>query len=185
MHFKRLLFTACITATTLVAGAQKKTFSQEELLAGKLPKDFTYTLPQVVKWVDDEHVELYQKIYPDTAYRTYTMDVKTGTLTVKNDGGAPSRGPGMASPYAKSIISKDNDLFVKAGGVEKRITNDKAEEKNPMFSPDSNYVAFTRNNNLFTVNLATGKENQLTTDGTATTLNGYASWVYFEEIFSN
>jgi dipeptidyl-peptidase-4 len=89
----------------------------------------------------------------------------------------------MASPYAKSIISKDNDLFVKAGGVEKRITNDKAEEKNPMFSPDSNYVAFTRNNNLFTVNLATGKENQLTTDGTATTLNGYASWVYFEEIF--
>lgn len=183
MHFKRLLFTACITATTLVAGAQKKTFSQEELLAGKLPKDFSYTLPQVVKWVDDEHVELYQKIHPDSAYRTYTMDVKTGTLTVKNEGGAPSRGPGMPSPFAKSIITKDNDLFVKAGGVEKRITNDKDEEKNPMFSPDSNYVAFTRNNNLFTVNLATGKENQLTTDGTATTLNGYASWVYFEEIF--
>ena len=141
MHFKRLLFTACIIATTLVAGAQKKTFSQEELLAGKLPKDFFNSLPLVLKWVDDEHAEMYQKIHPDSAFKTYIMEVKTGALTLKTEGGAPSRGPGMASPYAKSIITKDNDLFVKAGGVEKRITNDKAEEKNPMFSPDSNYVA--------------------------------------------
>jgi dipeptidyl-peptidase 4 len=43
-------------------------------------------------------------------------------------------------------------------------------------------VAFTRNNNLYTINLATKKETQLTNDGTDVILNGYASWVYFEEI---
>ncbi|MFX9038877.1 DPP IV N-terminal domain-containing protein, partial [Acinetobacter baumannii] len=80
-----------------------------------------------------------------------------------------------------SIYTKENDLFFSNNGVEKRLTNDKDEEKNPTFSPDSNYVAFTKNNNLYSINLASGKITQLTTDGNFTTLNGYASWVYYEE----
>ncbi|MCD8539715.1 MAG: DPP IV N-terminal domain-containing protein, partial [Leadbetterella sp.] len=56
-------------------------------------------------------------------------------------------------------------------------------EKTPTFSPDSNYIAYTKDNDLYSYSLKTQKETRLTTDGTKTILNGYATWVYWEEIF--
>ena len=53
---------------------------------------------------------------------------------------------------------------------------------NPTFSPDSTKVAFTRSNDLWVRDVASGSERQLTFDGDELTLNGYASWVYYEEI---
>lgn len=88
-----------------------------------------------------------------------------------------------AVPPAKSVSVKNKDLFYKNGSEEKQITFDKAEEMNPTFSPDSVYIAYTKNNDLYTYNLLTQKETRLTNDGSSTTLNGYASWVYWEEIF--
>lgn len=185
MNWKHLLLTAAIGSTVLVARAQKINFSQADLLANKLPGNFMNSLPLVVKWVDDDHVVLNQKMGSDTAAKNYLLDIKTGVFTETMEAGSivQGRGPAAPSAFAKTIVVKDNDLFYIANGVEKRLTNDKAEEKNPTFSPDSNFIAFTRNNNLFTYNLGTNKETQLTSDGTNTTLNGYASWVYYEEIF--
>ncbi|MBY0480518.1 MAG: S9 family peptidase [Chitinophagaceae bacterium] len=180
MNWKHVLLTAFVGSIGLVAGAQKISFSQADLLANKIPKNFMNSLPQTVKWVDDEHVILNQKIHPDSSFKKYLLDVKTGKFTEANENAS---GGSSSSFGTKQIIVKDNDLFYKVGGVEKRLTNDKAEEKNPTFSPDSNYVAYTKNNNLYTYNIVAGKENQLTTDGTATMLNGWASWVYYEEIF--
>ncbi len=180
MNWKHVLLTAFVGSMGLVAGAQKISFSQADLLANKIPKNFMNSLPQTVKWVDDEHVILNQKIHPDSAFKKYLLDVKTGKFTEANENAS---GGSSSSFGTKQIIVKDNDLFYKVGGVEKRLTNDRAEEKNPTFSPDSNYVAYTKNNNLYTYNIVAGKENQLTTDGTATMLNGWASWVYYEEIF--
>ena len=54
---------------------------------------------------------------------------------------------------------------------------------NLTFSPDSSMLAFTRDNDLWVVDIASGQETRLTTDGTETIMNGYASWVYYEEIF--
>ena len=54
---------------------------------------------------------------------------------------------------------------------------------NLTYSPDSTHLAFTRNNDLYVVDIATGKETRLTYDGSDVILNGYASWVYYEEIF--
>ena len=45
-------------------------------------------------------------------------------------------------------------------GKEIRLTNDKDREVNPVVSPDGNYVAFTKNNNLYSVNINTQKETQ-------------------------
>jgi dipeptidyl-peptidase-4 len=178
MNWKHVLFIALVGLTTIESSAQKINFSQADLLANKLPKNFLNSLPQVVKWVDDDHVILNQKNHPDSAFKKYLLDIKTGKI---NDWSEVASSVVVAS--AKQILVKENDLFYKANGVEKRLTNDKSEEKNPTFSPDSNFVAYTKNNNLYTVNISTGKENQLTTDGNSTTLNGWASWVYFEEIF--
>lgn len=57
-----------------------------------------------------------------------------------------------------------------------------SNDKNATASPDNKWVAFTRNNNLFVMEVATKKEMQLTTDGNDSIMNGYASWVYYEEI---
>lgn len=53
---------------------------------------------------------------------------------------------------------------------------------NLTYSPDSTLLAFTRDNDLYVVDIATGAERRLTSDGTDLILNGYASWVYYEEI---
>lgn len=53
---------------------------------------------------------------------------------------------------------------------------------NMTYSPDSSRIAFTRDNDLYVVDIATGVETRLTFDGTDLILNGYASWVYYEEI---
>ncbi len=54
---------------------------------------------------------------------------------------------------------------------------------NLTYSPDSTRLAFTRNNDLYVVDIASGVETRITHDGTDLILNGYASWVYYEEIF--
>lgn len=81
------------------------------------------------------------------------------------------------------------------GKKTKRIEGVKAPEKyssfplqpdgavNLTYSPDSTKLAFTRANDLWVVDIASGKETRLTHDGTETIMNGYASWVYYEEIF--
>ncbi|MFW5877796.1 MAG: S9 family peptidase, partial [bacterium] len=50
------------------------------------------------------------------------------------------------------------------------------------FSPDGSKIAFVRKNNLFWVDLNTGEEHQLTTDGEENKIiNGAPDWVYEEE----
>ena len=58
-----------------------------------------------------------------------------------------------------------------------------AQDINTTASPDSAMVAFTRANDLWIRSIATGAETRITDDGSDVILNGYASWVYYEEIF--
>jgi dipeptidyl-peptidase 4 len=50
------------------------------------------------------------------------------------------------------------------------------------FSPDGSKVAYVRANNIYVEDLQTGKITQLTADGSETTINGTADWVYEEEL---
>ncbi|HJV03010.1 MAG TPA: S9 family peptidase [Burkholderiaceae bacterium] len=52
----------------------------------------------------------------------------------------------------------------------------------PKISPRGRYVSFVRDQNLFVIELATGKEHQLTTDGGGTIHNGEAEFVAQEEM---
>ncbi|MBO4264067.1 MAG: DPP IV N-terminal domain-containing protein [Bacteroidales bacterium] len=54
---------------------------------------------------------------------------------------------------------------------------------NGVFSPDSTRQAFTRDGDLWMRDMADSTELRLTSDGGGGILNGYASWVYYEEIF--
>lgn len=57
------------------------------------------------------------------------------------------------------------------------------DARNITYSPDRKWMAYTKkDNNLYAREAATGKEIQFTNDGSEVILNGYASWVYYEEI---
>ena len=58
-----------------------------------------------------------------------------------------------------------------------------AEETNLTFSPDSTLAAFTRAGDLYIKVIKDSREVRLTRDGSSLVMNGYASWVYYEEIF--
>lgn len=144
---------------------EKKEFTFDQLFTR--PVTFTTTMPVYAGWADNEH---YLEMRNG---QTLSVDVKTG----------------KSAPYEKPVVTtssvtvRDNDIFIKnPAGEETRLTQDTAVEKNPTLSPDEKYVAFTRNNDLYAVEVATKKEVRYTNDGTDVIYNGWASWVYYEEI---
>jgi dipeptidyl-peptidase-4 len=64
----------------------------------------------------------------------------------------------------------------------KRLTSDKVPEVNARFSPDGTRIAYTKNKDLYVYDLVKGNETRFTSDASDKIYNGYASWVYFEEI---
>ena len=54
--------------------------------------------------------------------------------------------------------------------------------EDPKISPDGRWVSFVRNYDLWVVNVATGKERQLTRGGREELMNGRLDWVYPEEL---
>ncbi|QJW91218.1 S9 family peptidase [Spirosoma taeanense] len=90
------------------------------------------------------------------------------------------------------ITTEDEPIYRRSSRAEffvydlttKRLTplSRGGKQQYAQFSPDGKQVAFVRDNNLFVVELATGKETQLTTDGKRNeVINGGADWVYEEE----
>jgi dipeptidyl-peptidase 4 len=53
----------------------------------------------------------------------------------------------------------------------------------PELSPTGEHIAFVRNNNLWILDCQSGKETQLTDDGSTELLNGILDWVYQEELY--
>ncbi|MFY7651368.1 MAG: DPP IV N-terminal domain-containing protein [Chitinophagaceae bacterium] len=169
-----VLFAFCLCPLFLIA--QKKQFTPAELWSGKIPNSFLQPLPVFEKWLDDDRIVYTHKKHADSATQTYVFNIKTGKT-------APFSLSKNKQTSGKMVVSRAADLYFQHNGTERKLTNDLEEEKNPTFSPDSNYIAYTKKNNLYSYNLLTNQEVQLTTDGSSTLLNGYASWVYFEEIF--
>jgi len=131
-------------------------------------------LPRFIRWIDNNQFVLNTKRGEDAAPKNYVYNLTTKQYSIA---------PAELVPTEKSVVLKKGDLFLKDNGTEVQLTFDNAEEKNPTLSPDGNYVGYTKNNNLYTLSLATKKEVAITNDGATGILNGYASWVYFEEIF--
>ncbi|MGE5243669.1 MAG: S9 family peptidase [Betaproteobacteria bacterium] len=87
--------------------------------------------------------------------------------------------------FTEALATIAGDLYVYTFAADRaaRLTYAPGEELLASFSPDGRLVAFVRDNNLFVVDVATGRENALTTDGTGLVLNGRLDWVYEEEIY--
>ncbi|ADQ17846.1 peptidase S9B dipeptidylpeptidase IV domain protein [Leadbetterella byssophila DSM 17132] len=159
--------------------AQKQALSDEALISGKLPENFLNPLPRVLKWTGDDKVIVNMKPSPSENQQNLMLNLKTG----KREDFSSDLLTKTIQPRLQVTV-KNGDLYLLSEGTEKRLTNDPEKvEKNPTFSPDSNYIAYTKENDLYAYHLKSGKEVRHTQDGTKTILNGYATWVYWEEIF--
>jgi len=135
---------------------------------------------EFVKWLGDETYILrteengelqHWKVDPATGEKDTISGKDTWTRQdyfmrgIRNEGESPTQ-------------IREGDIFV--SGVQ--ITKTDAIEQNPTISPDDRWVAYTRNGDLFLYDQEHERNTRLTNDGTDLILNGYASWVYFEEI---
>ena len=173
----KLLLLSITSLLSLGVIAQKKEFTEQQMLRGG-SANITTPLPRVLGWVDDSRLLINKKEHQDSAMKVFLVDCKTGKMTPSSaDLLKKDAGPGV------SVSLRDNDVFVSIPGQPtKQLTKTPETEVNPTLSPDKAWVGFTRKNDLYTINIASGKEYRITNDGTDLILNGYASWVYFEEI---
>jgi dipeptidyl-peptidase-4 len=166
------------------------------LLLAQRPQQ-TGSLPRIIGWTDDTHY-LYQTYDSDKRPVIQSVNIRTGRGVV-----VPSRKTDrellneslpdtisigfndIVNPDYKSVIFvRENDLFFFTKGDKelRRLTNDSIPEVNARFSPDDIKIAYTKNKDLYVYDLAAGREIRLTFDASDRIYNGYASWVYMEEI---
>ncbi len=142
-----------IFTTGHICFAQQKELSYEQIFKGA-PTNILKALP-TIQWLDNEHYLLTEKDKTSGSVTTVSVEAKTGKTTSYTPAA-----PASATNWGPS--GKD--------------------DKNITLSPDKKWIAFTRDKNLFARELATGKEIQLSTDGSEYIYNGYAAWLYYEEI---
>src|SRR5579872_182738 len=82
------------------------------------------------------------------------------------------------------LILARGDIFLwdANSGKWEQLTATPEPERDPKLSPDSRRVAFRRDHDLYTVDVANRRETRLTTNGSPTLLNGELDWVYPEEL---
>jgi dipeptidyl-peptidase-4 len=157
--------------------AQKKQLSEQQMLRNE-KTNLLSPLPQILGWVNDESFLINKKEHPDSAFKPFLVDCKTGKSTLSSTSILNKK-----ESEVYSVAIREGDIYLNfPGKAGKKLTSTPEAELNPTLSPDQEWVAFTRKNDLYTIHVASGKENRLTQDGTDLILNGYASWVYFEEI---
>ena len=154
---KKFLMLCLLGLTSFgVANAEQKekhSITIEQLSKG-LPEGVLTSKPYVVGWYDDANIIFSERKDGKSSYFLYNTKTKEKTAYQ------------MPKPKVKSSVLSElsKDL------------------KNPTFSPDSTMIAYTKDNNLYVLDVATSEHKAITTDGTDLIMNGWSSWVYYEEI---
>lgn len=150
----------------------------------------------ILGWEDDNHY-LIRELDSEGNSVVMSVDARSGKKELSEfseprrelasslpEGFTAGMGSAFSSDMQSVIISKDNDLWYFKVGAEApvRLTFDDAVENNPAFSPDAMKAAYTKGRDLYVIDINTARETRLTFDGGDKIYNGWASWVYYEEI---
>jgi dipeptidyl aminopeptidase/acylaminoacyl peptidase len=175
-----------------------KRITPEDYLANKVP-NFGGTPVRNLEWLNDGEHFLQVK-----GNKLYKVHAATGRLQPLFDPAklkaALSKLPSLDSRAIDALVhsttfqmnpQKTGFLFTHAddlyyasfdGSKAVRLTRTPAKKELARFSPDGQWVAFVREQNLYVVDITSQTERKLTTDGGGKISNGKADWVYFEEI---
>jgi len=153
--------------------------------------------PGLLKWIDDSRM-LFRTIdnegnpvITDYNCRTqksvivtdYRSDLQRQREIIP-EGVQPDADMTFADDMQAIVISRGNDLWYYSvtDTVGKKLTNDPAIEMNVKFAPGGKKIAYTREKDLYVYEFDQGRETRLTFDADDKIYNGWASWVYYEEI---
>ena len=193
------LFTALAVVISLIlclqVWAQKKRLTYKQIYQSEGPR-LTGSVPRISGWLDDscyletefigegkERKSVINKVDAATGESEVYMDYSV--YKDKLPKGFTLRGRAERTKDSNGyLLNRKGDLYyynIKEDQF-KQLTSTASDEKNPKFSPDGQYCAFTRDHNLYALDVESGLEYQLTSDGSEIIYNGWASWVYYEEI---
>lgn len=201
---KRVLAIVAALALALPLVAQKKQLTLDAIYKPSARVAFGGAVQSGFEWIDDAAF-----VWPKTDEKSELVewerfDATTGKVQplfaaaqleqALREAGVAAAGAKQAAHRKRQtfdakkdaiVLEAADDLFLYsvAKGTARRLTSTPAREEIPGFSPDGRRIAFVRDNNLFVLDLASGGERQLTTDGSAQVLNGRLDWVYEEEIY--
>lgn len=172
--------------------AQKK-LTYDQAMMNAEPRIFKPLTP-VRSWLNDENYLISESDEKTKKVSLYKVNAQTGEKTLfidyeqvqKNlpEGLQANQHVDSTNDYSSLVyVFKDNIYYysVKEERL-RRLTASSGEKKNPRLSPNGKCIAYTQNNNLYALDIESGLIHQLTLDGSETIYNGWASWVYFEEI---
>lgn len=183
-----IVFMVCLGGLAWAGALKDLSFEQAYLNQGE---KLLAPNPDVKEWCDDDHY------YQEKDGKLFKVAAATGKAVPVLD---PDRYKELLGENAPGLLAAERTkdlsrfLFVTAGdiylfsrsegknGKYERLTRTEGVEENPKFSPDGRKLAFTRSGNLYVYDIASGLTTALTEDGSESILNGYASWIYYEEI---
>jgi dipeptidyl-peptidase-4 len=184
-----------MTLCSVIAVAQdKKPIGFEHIFDGTFsPKNV-----QNVRWMDDG--EYYSATRNNQIIRYNIIDGTEQVLFNGNEftnaGGDTIRVQGyqFSSDESKLLIKTDVEqiwrrstrenyyVYELESGDFSKLTASDEKQQYAELSPSADRAAYVRNNNLFWVDLSTGEETKITSDGEFNKIiNGAADWVYEEE----
>jgi dipeptidyl-peptidase-4 len=142
-------------------------------------------------WADDTHYYRFKdnKLFKVNAKNGKALAVldPSKNKDLQDHAFNPDRSADKTGDYNKFLFVKEGTFFLFLRQENKLLTlfnipGSEGEPENPRLSPDGTEIAYTLKGNLFVFDIPTGKKIQVTDDGGVDILNGYASWIYYEEI---
>ena len=153
--------------------------------------------PGLIKWIDDNHM-LFRTLDSDNKPVVVDYNCKTGKSVEVTDYVSdmqklrsilpadivPGADQAVSGDNKAVVISRDSDLWYFDGTstTGQQLTDDEGMEVNMRFAPGDRRIAYTKDRDLYVYDLDQKREIRLTHDATDRIYNGWASWVYYEEI---
>ena len=187
------------------ATAQQKLLSLDDLYDPDTRIDFSGTPASELTWISDTHYLQSRRNAGDQGAELAKVEATTGATEPLFDVAqmeaaiaalpgitleearriARRRLPTMNTTRTVTVLAIAGDLYYYEFGADRarRLTFSPGDEEEVSLSPDETTVAFVRNHNIYVVDLESGRERALTTDGSSELFNGKLDWVYQEEIY--
>jgi dipeptidyl-peptidase 4 len=196
MKRNTLLLLILLAATVIWADNLKK-LELEQVVLNK-GESLYNSLPRLRGWADDNHYFQYRdnkllKVHARTGKTTVMQDVNQHKILLEKQFN-PLYAASKLADFSRFLFLKNNRAYLfitKEGKLTEvlKVPQSEGKIKNITLSPDGKKAAYTVNGDLYCVDFGDGdqsknasKISRLTTDGSIEILNGYASWVYYEEI---
>lgn len=162
---KRIVILLCLVCCAFIIKAQTPALSIENIMKGEY---FTGFSPEDLIWSPDGK-SLYFTWNPEMAavrsyYVSQPVNPAPQKATIEEKKNLPSGNYNLSQDRTKAVFSKDGDLFLMdlKTGLTSSLTSTGMSETSPEFSSKHDVIFYTSSNNLYSLNLLTGKTLQHT-----------------------